>query len=919
MRTMKRYCIVIGFFILVAVLASIGPRAFAQAASSVILITEVLPTGEVAAALAVEYGTAIEESGVAAATYTVNATVGDKTAARTITRVYPNDVPARDAKGKRGQYVIIEMDPKDAIAGTMTYDPQARLATRYALNYEVTQVKEIIAANGMKYPASAVKLKSGKERTPIVDDFKKLATKDNDGNTLNYRLFLPAAAEKDKRFPLVIFLHGVGERGADNALQLLGYQGALVWASPENQRKNPCYVAAPQCPPTGYWTDDTNYHLVLKMLDDIQHSYAIDFGRIYITGLSMGGFGTWKIIQNNPDVFAAAMPVCGGGDPANVAALKDMPIWAFHAADDPAVPVSGPLAIGPTRGMGSRDMVAALKAAGSTVVQYTQYEPGYVAPPLAPNAHFSWVPAYGNQAAIDWMFAQTKTAQYKSTLLQPGLWRIDDFRGGFGSASMYLVEGKDKALLIDTGMGTGDLAGYVRTLTKLPVEVVLTHGHPDHVGQANQFDKVYMAQKDVALFGLFGIKTDPARFVNIQAGDTIDLGGKAFEVIAIPGHTPGSIALLDAKDQLLATGDAIGSGSNVWMHIPGTLPLDQYWVSLRKLEAKLKGFKHLTYLVGHQWQEKTPITLQYVTDMRILVEKTLHGEVVAKPYPDGGDGMGVVAEYGSATLDYSLSNLWSAGKADKTKYQAVETLPGVIMIRDYSGDNMYFMKGTQKALLIDTGMGGGNLREYVGRLAGGLPVAVVLTHGHPDHVGQADQFHQVYLSRKDDAVAVSISNVDPSRYIDINEGDVMDLGGRALKVLSFPGHTPGSIVLLDETNRLLFTGDAVGTQSARGGLWLHLAGCPYIDEYLATLKTVRAKIDGKYDLLLTGHNQKAVAPQYLDYLQAAAQKLVDQGEAALVPSLRPTGLKMVVHGDDSDPNAASIIVNPEHLFSPQRK
>jgi predicted peptidase len=135
--------------------------------------------------------------------------------------------------------------------------------------------------------------------------------------------------------------------------------------------------------------------MVYELILDIEKKYNnIDKRRIYSTGLSMGGFGTWTINIAHPKVFTAIVPICGGGDPAKANLLVNKPIWAFHSEDDPVVDVAF-----------SRNMVNALKKLGSNV-KYTEYDKGVVAPPLAPMAHFSWVPAYNDQDMIEWLFLQ---------------------------------------------------------------------------------------------------------------------------------------------------------------------------------------------------------------------------------------------------------------------------------------------------------------------------------------------------------------------------------------------------------------------------------------------------------------------------------------------------------------------------------
>jgi glyoxylase-like metal-dependent hydrolase (beta-lactamase superfamily II) len=207
-------------------------------------------------------------------------------------------------------------------------------------------------------------------------------------------------------------------------------------------------------------------------------------------------------------------------------------------------------------------------------------------------------------------------------------------------------------------MGRGDLAAYVRSLTSLPVDVAITHGNRDHFLQVDQFPDatVYMSAKDVT-------RLPPAlvtpRFKWVQDGDVIDIGaGRRFEVLEVPGHSLGSVLYIDFANRMAVTGDAISSGSMVYVFAPTCTALDQYLEALKKLEARISPLDGLTLLVGHHYQEKTslqgPAGKQLVTDMRTAAEKVLRGELEGKPARTVRDGR--ATELRQATV--GLAGLW---------------------------------------------------------------------------------------------------------------------------------------------------------------------------------------------------------------------------------------------------------------------
>jgi predicted peptidase len=210
----------------------------------------------------------------------------------------------------------------------------------------------------------------------------QVARKMKRGN-LNYLFFVPRSYGKDdSAWPLLLFLHGAGERGSDVMRVKKHGPPKIV----ENEPDFPFLVASPQCPVGSHW----NPGEIIGLLDELIESEAVDLVRIYLSGMSMGGYGAWETAIAFPDRFAALAPVCGGGDPRQVARIKHLPVWAFHGEKDDIVPVGATL-----------EMVEALRAAGGNV-RMTIY------PELA---HDSWTETYNNPELYTWLLAQQKSTE----------------------------------------------------------------------------------------------------------------------------------------------------------------------------------------------------------------------------------------------------------------------------------------------------------------------------------------------------------------------------------------------------------------------------------------------------------------------------------------------------------------------------
>ncbi|MEC8389407.1 MAG: PHB depolymerase family esterase [Planctomycetota bacterium] len=235
----------------------------------------------------------------------------------------------------------------------------------------------------------------------VLDRYTKQEFKHPTGQTLHYRWYLPSDLKENETVPILLFLHGAGERGDDNQKTLV--HGAKDFLSDKLQSLQKCAVVIPQCPNDQQWvnvpwTDDehtlpaepsTALALVSHLLDELCETHPIDENRIYLTGLSMGGFGAWDLVSRAPNRFAAVIPICGGGDSRAtvIEKFKHVPVWVFHGDADPTVKVKR-----------SRDMIRALKTAGAEP-EYTEY----------PNVgHNSWTSTYANPKIYQWLLTHQR-------------------------------------------------------------------------------------------------------------------------------------------------------------------------------------------------------------------------------------------------------------------------------------------------------------------------------------------------------------------------------------------------------------------------------------------------------------------------------------------------------------------------------
>lgn len=219
--------------------------------------------------------------------------------------------------------------------------------------------------------------------------------KNTQNESLLYRIFIPHNYDRKKKYPLVLYLHGGGGRGADNLKQIEGGNGYLIdlFTQAETQTRYPSFVVAPQSPMQEGWieydsiTATRQLRLVFELIGELQRNYSLDDRRLYVGGQSMGGLGTFAIIAEHPRLFAAGVPVCGGGDESKATRLAKTQVWAFHGEKDEAVRVER-----------SRNIVAAIRKAGGQA-KYTEY---------AGEGHLIWRLVVKEPELLPWLFAQRR-------------------------------------------------------------------------------------------------------------------------------------------------------------------------------------------------------------------------------------------------------------------------------------------------------------------------------------------------------------------------------------------------------------------------------------------------------------------------------------------------------------------------------
>ena len=605
---------------------------------------------------------------------------------------------------------------------------------------------------------------------------------------------------------------------------------------------------------------------------------------------------------------------------------------------------------------------------GSRSGQINQYvlAKGFVAETFDPETGFGTPSGFAN--GNPW-------GQYTAYLLgtntkRQRTWRIENYLPnqdllGYSysqGSSMYLFEGSTRALLVDTAQNTTDVplvAGQADLVTvvkhllghendgatrphAVDFDVAISHSHGDHTGKNS-------AVGDRTIFypaADWPRAAAPANYVPVQEGGgnspvgntvgTFDLGSRTIVAINVFGHTAGSTAYLDRANQMIATGDAVGSG---FVYMMGGLA-PTYPATLAHLLDVLRPYPNVAVLPAHFYQlrmwgrDEPPVNgrlldLHYIKDQQAAASGILDGTLVNEP----GEFLGrqnLWTRFHTAQICWSMSTMYPGGlyvsNPGPDVLRAIRipgpspTQPAITnanpalrnikarfyLIRDNANNSLYLLVGSKRALLIGTGHGTRGTARFVRRLAGGIPVDVLITSDDTGQIGGLAQFHAARIFAP---TGIRLRLRRHQRLIRVGAGDVIRLGKDSahrdikLEVVPLSGHSASGLTLIDVNNRLLFSGDALGEQYNGGGLML----TDSLANFSAALTEWRSHTDGRYDAVYTAHNyQWFTSPAFVDQVQQAVRIGLTQSDAALVPSIRPSGHRMVVSTGSTD-IAASII------------
>lgn len=395
-------------------------------------ITEVFGDGQKITALAMEYDKDIDNSKLTQSAFSVSD--------MTITKVYANNAAEKASQGTNGKYVIIEVSanastsgpnmggtpPTNQSAGGSPTSgpptggpPAGGMPAKAELKASVIQAEDIVTTDGTKYTANSNEIVNDKIINLVVDDFKQLEFKDpTTGDILKYNLYIPKNYDKNKSYPMVMFIHDSSVVSTETTATLTQGNGAVIWATPSEQAKHECFVLAPQfstvtANDNSETTKDLDY--AVDLIHSLESQYSIDKNRLYATGQSMGGMSSIALNIKYPDLFAASMLVACQWDTAKVTPMATDKLWIIVCdGDTKAYP-------------GMNSITATLEKEGAKISRAT-WNPESSTEEFATdvskmiaegsnvnytvltggNHMYTWKKAYNIEGVRDWLFTQSK-------------------------------------------------------------------------------------------------------------------------------------------------------------------------------------------------------------------------------------------------------------------------------------------------------------------------------------------------------------------------------------------------------------------------------------------------------------------------------------------------------------------------------
>ncbi len=406
----------------ILLLASCNRQKNTARPKAITALTEVFGDGQKVTVVVIEYDKAIKNETLSTNQFSV--------ANRTITKIYANDSNDKSDKGKNGKFVVLELNPKDETASI--YKQQGREIIIKEAKVSVKQLLDVVTIDNQKIDTNDELLESSQVKNLIVDDFKQaIFTDSKTGIKLNYNLYIPKNYDKNKSYPLVLFMHDAGVTSTEPKTTLIQGNGATIWASPTEQAKHECFVLAPQFE-VQIVNDksEATEHLdaTINLINQLQQDYKVDKNRIYTTGQSGGCMMSIAMNIKYPDLFAASYLVAGQWDVSKVLPLTKDNLWIVVAEGD-AKAFPGMNAITKTLeengAMVSRatwsgratekefsELVAKMETENSNI-NYVVLQKGTVVPEgqtdnAGANHVNTWKIAYNIEGIRDWLFRQKK-------------------------------------------------------------------------------------------------------------------------------------------------------------------------------------------------------------------------------------------------------------------------------------------------------------------------------------------------------------------------------------------------------------------------------------------------------------------------------------------------------------------------------